>query len=148
MKRAIIAVVVGAVAVLTIVVVIQKHARDPETSNPADLEYEKAIRVDAHGLDVRDGEAPEFFVSDPTLLVKTPHVIEAQMTDQATGKSLSDAPYFIELADGRYAFGYADSDGRTRSLFTQAPVKYTVFWYDDAWEHWDKRRAASPDARH
>ena len=39
----------------------------------------------------------------------------------------------VLLVDWRYAYGYADSEGRTRSIRVEKPVPFEVFWYDDAW---------------
>ena len=157
MKRAAVIAVAALVGALVIVVVSQNRARDPETSNPADLAYEKekAGRLDASQGEPDGDEPPDFFVSDDKLLVKTEHEVREQITDEATGKGIAEAPYFVELANGRFAFGYADAEGRTRPLFTRTKEKFAVYWYDDAWERWNARRkrakkpggdAAHPDA--
>jgi hypothetical protein len=145
MRRAAVIAVAALAGAWIIVVVIQSRTRDPETSNPADLAYEKqtAGRLDASQGEPDGDEPPDFFVSDDKLLVKTEHEVREQITDEATGKGVADAPYFIELAGGRFAFGYADAEGRTRPLFTPTKQKFAVYWYDDAWERWNKRRKRS-----
>jgi hypothetical protein len=104
---------------------------DPEKSNIADTQS-----------DASEDPAPEFYVSDPALLHKTEHKIEELI--RADDKSpLSNAPYFLVLNDGRFAFGYSDELGKTRPMFVEHDVPYQIYLYDDAWEQWNLRK---PDA--
>jgi hypothetical protein len=116
------------IAAWALIVVIQTYSRDPEITNPADTER---TQEDA-------AQDVEFFVSDPSLLVATGKLVEERAVDETSGKGLADAPYLIQFSDGRYAYGYADDQGRTRPLYASQSVTHEVFWYDEAWE---RRRA-------
>lgn len=134
MKRAILSALAMVVAVWAALVLIQKCSRDPEVTNTADTERP------SEGIEL----GPAFFVSDPTLLVPQGIAVEERAIDKASGRGLADAPYFIQFSDGRYAYGYADDQGRTRSLYASQSVAHEVFWYDDAWA---KRNALSQRPR-
>jgi hypothetical protein len=99
---------------------------DREVSNAADFD----------GRELPD--APRFHASDPRLIRKTAHEIQYQYTDEA-GQPWSDTPYFIQLADGRYAFGYTDERGFTRAIFTDRKQEATVVWADEALARWFAR---------
>lgn len=66
---------------------------DPEVSNVTDAQSSGD-----------DEAAPEFYVSNPGLLVKTAHKIE-ELIRADDNSPLSNAPYFLQLNDGRFAFG-------------------------------------------
>lgn len=99
----------------------------PEVSNPADEgpDDERLLR------------GPEFVVSDATLLRRDGILIQDRIVGSESGRGLDGAPYVVLLADGRYAYGYADSEGRTRPIRVEKPVPYEVFWYDGAWKQRD-----------
>jgi hypothetical protein len=115
------------------IALLQRGSRDPETSNPPDLNY------DAQTL-----FAPGFFASDPSLTVPTNNRIQERISDRATGKGLADAPYFIEIDDGRFVFGYADVNGFSRPIYTSHEQGHRVYWYDDAWVQWNERKGSIP----
>jgi hypothetical protein len=125
------------IAVLAVlaVVLLPRLMRDPEVSNAADRE------------DASIAQPPEFFVSDPGLLHEHAHRIQDRQIDLNTNKPVPGGPYFVRFADGRYAFGYADDDGRTKALFTDRAAKYDVLWYDDALAEWQRVRAHPSYAR-
>jgi len=100
---------------------------NPEVSNPADVES----RVEMAAPE------PEFVVSDSTLLRQDGTLIQDRIVGSESSRGLDGAPYVVLLADGRYAYGYADSEGRTRPIHVEKPVPYEVFWYDDAWKQRD-----------
>lgn len=118
MKRVgavVLAVVVVAVALL---IAIGLNIRDPEVSNPADID-----------------DMPDSYASDPKLFEPGPHRIQEQLRPSAE-RSTASTPYFIELADGRYSCGYTDLEGNTHAVFTQRPIAHQVFWDDEAWTKW------------
>ena len=129
MRRILSLVVAIGAAIWLSIIVVQRFSRDPEVSNPTDLHYDAQTQF-----------APDFVPSDPALTHETPDRIQDQITDKATGKGLADAPYFIEVDDGRFAFGYADANGFTRPIYTNGRREHRVYWYDDAWEHWNRRK--------
>lgn len=128
MKKAVLLTVLAATSLWGLAIWIQGHFGEPESTNPADLE----------GSAESGEERLEFFTSDPSLLEPPGAPVQEQAVDAATGKGLPGAPYLLLLSDGRYAFGYADADGKTRTLYAPPATTHEVFWYDEAWE---KRRA-------
>jgi uncharacterized protein (DUF2345 family) len=76
-------------------------------------------------------------VSDSVLTHEGPVRVQARAPDTGFGPR-AQTPYFIRFADGQYACGYTDAQGDTRAVFMQAPVKYSVFWNDAAWDQWLK----------
>ena len=128
MTRGILVGVAVVIAAWALIIAVQTHSRDPEITNPADTEQPAEDAA----------QDAEFFVSDPSLLVAKGKLVEERAVDEASGKGLADAPYLIQFSDGRFAYGYADDQGRTRPLYASQSVSHEVFWYDEAWE---RRRA-------
>lgn len=96
----------------------------PELTNPADFELYEPYP-----------DTPDFFVSDPALSRKTAHEIKLQYVDQ-TKTGLDNAAYFIELENGRYAFGYTGKAGLTRPIYTDRAETFKAYWVQDALERW------------
>lgn len=118
------------VAGAVVIFLARKNQRfaDPELTNAADL-----IATDTQQ------SAPEFFVADPVLLVQNAHKIQEVV--RSDDKSiLPNAPYFILLQDGRFAFGYSDQNGKTRALFMAQDIPYELYLYDEAWAQWEAHR--------
>jgi hypothetical protein len=105
-KAALILAGLGAVIVVLILVVGPRILRDPEVSSPFDV-------ADA---DVEQDLPPDLFSSDPALLKPAAHSIVEQIVAEGTDVGMDGAPYFVELADGRYVFGHSDVAGRTKDL--------------------------------
>jgi hypothetical protein len=135
-KKAVLITLVVFVVAWALVVAIQNSSRDPEITNPADAEESRG----------KAEQEPEFVASDPSLLVPKGTSIEEQAVDESSGQGLADAPYFIQFSDGRYAYGYADGQGRTRRIYAPQSVSHEVFWYDDAWERRRALREIKPEA--
>jgi hypothetical protein len=95
----------------------------PEVSNPAD----------AAAPSVPARPEPEFVVSDRSLL-RQDGVLIRERSVGSTGQGLDGAPYFLQISDGRYAYGFADAEGWTHPIRVGQPLPYEVFWYDDAWK--------------
>ena len=66
--------------------------------------------------------------------------MEEMLVDESTRAPVVDAPYFLQLADGRYAFGYTDTKGRTRPVFSRTKISHSIYWYDDAWHRWERTK--------
>jgi hypothetical protein len=49
--------------------------------------------------------------------------------------------YLISLADGRFAFGFSDGDGNTRSIYLARPIAHEVLLGDEALQEFRKRKA-------
>lgn len=96
----------------------------PEVSNPADATPSTALAE----------PEPEFVVSDQSLLRQDGVLIRERMVGSATSHGLEGAPYFVQISDGRYAYGFADAQGWTHPIRIDKPLPYEVFWYDDAWK--------------
>ena len=126
----------GAVIVVLILVVGPRILRDPEVSNPFDV-------ADA---DVEEDLPPDLFSSDPALFKPAAHSIVEQIVAEGTDAGMDGAPYFVELADGRYVFGHSDRAGRTTAIHTAQPIQHRTYWYDDALAKWNAKHAAFPDA--
>lgn len=71
--------------------------------------------------------------ADATLLHRDGILIQDRIVGSESGRGLDGASYVVLLVDWRYAYGYADSEGRTRPIRVEKPVPFEVFWYDDAW---------------
>lgn len=104
---------------------------DPEKSTPADY-------FDA----VSEPDVPNFFVSDSSLLAPEGRQIQ-EVIRAEDGAPLENAPYFLLLQDGRFAFGYSDESGKTREIFAPQNTTYKLYLYDDAWAQWESHK---PDA--
>lgn len=100
--------------------------RDPEVSNP----------VDVDDPSTEPPLPPEFFTSDPALLAGTGIVVQERTVAQGTAVGLEGAPYLIEFADRRYAFGHTDASGYTKAFRLDKPVSHTILWYEDAVARW------------
>ena len=122
-----------AAAIIVGIRVYRMPLGEPETTNVADLDAEA------------EGDPPEFFVSDRALTEKSEHEIRAQSVDSRAGKPAENVAYFIELEDGRYAFGHTDASGHTRPVYTRRPTKHTLFWMEEAVAKWDARPRRSRD---
>lgn len=129
MRRLVIAAIVATGLLSLAIVIMQSRTRDPEIANAADLEDAAVFE-----------EPPSFFVSDASLLQESGFPIVETLADESTREPVGDAPYFLQLADGRYAFGYTDAKGRTRPVFSRTKVRHSIHWYDDAWERWERTK--------
>jgi hypothetical protein len=126
-KRFLVIAGIGLLVSWAALVIMQRAARDPETDNITDVD-----------------DLPSFFSSDPSLLTSGPYRVQEQFapTDSRSG---AETPYFVQLADGRYACGYTDLKGQTKPLFTRHKIDHQVFWDDEAWSKW---RAVRSHATH
>ncbi len=107
--------------------------RDPEITNIGDIEGQMDSSNEV------EGEFPVFFVSDPRLRNRTEHEMSEKLVDDKQ-VGLADAPFFIQIADGRWAAGRTDNFGKTPPIFSTKPERYETYFYDEAVERWHKNR--------
>lgn len=110
--------------------------RDPEISNPADVDDPST----------EPPLPPEFFASDPGLLSGTGPVVQERVVVEGTSVGLEGAPYLIEFADRGYAFGHTDGSGYTKAFRPTKPVSHTILWYEDAVARWASLHGWSPES--
>jgi hypothetical protein len=84
-------------------------------------------------------DLPDYSVSSPELNAKAANAIQRQVL-AADGAPLPWAPYFFQLMDGRWVFGYADEKGYTRPFYTKHPTQYELFTYEAALERFARVR--------
>ena len=125
MKRAAAIFAAVLLAAWVVVLAMQLAVGDPETENVTDSD-----------------DLPSFYASDRSLLRAGPYRIQERFPGVSDWRSGADTPYFVQLADGRYACGYTDTRGETKPLFTSAKVEHRVFWDDEAWGKWRAARAS------
>ena len=124
MKRLVLAVAIVLMAAWAALLILQHVVGDPETDNVTDAD-----------------DMPDFHASDPSLLEPGPYRIQERFPAANEWRSGADTPYFVRLADGRYACGYTNARGETKLLFTKAKLEHRVYWDDDAWREWRAVRA-------
>ena len=135
--RRLLTLVAGLLGVWAALIGVQRlFNRDPEVSSPVDLTVPN---------DAAAGEQPDFYVSDPGLLVKTSYEIKQRLTDKS-GAALYWTAYFLRLDDGRFVFGHTDQEGNTRPVFVTKPTGTEYSVGDDAVANWERAMAeGSPE---
>jgi len=135
--------VIGALLTVWVAgILIQRHFnRDPEgVGGGQERDAGTPPTAAGDGLD----EPPEFYVSDPSLARPGPVEIREHLRS-ADGGSLYWTAYYIELVDGRFAFGFSDDHGNTRTIFVSHPVEHSIFVGDEAIDRFRKRSPPEVD---